>query len=121
MTSSKIENNNKLINECHEFMERLEYENALKCLDRVLKFEPENIEILHSKGVVLKKLGKFEESIKSFDKVLDLDKNVITALNNKGVILSELGHNQDALKCYDKVIKMKTDIFPHGLIKVPFL
>lgn len=34
----KNRNNEKLINECYEFMERSEYENALKCLDRVLKF-----------------------------------------------------------------------------------
>jgi hypothetical protein len=56
-------------------------------LDRVLKLESENIEILHCKVVVLKKLEKFEESIKSFDKVLDLDKNVYNALNNKGFIM----------------------------------
>ncbi|WP_048190358.1 tetratricopeptide repeat protein [Methanobacterium sp. SMA-27] len=61
----KNRNNDKLINECYEFIERLEYEHALKCLDRVLKLEPENIEILHNKGVVLKELGKLELKVQT--------------------------------------------------------
>ena len=67
------------------------YESALALLDESLIEEPNNIEILINKGVVLSKLGHNMESIFYYDSTLEIDSTNLAALNNKANALARLG------------------------------
>jgi len=52
--------------------------------------EPENIEALLIKGLVLLKLNCYEEAIKCFDAILRIDKNNAFAWYNKACLVAKL-------------------------------
>lgn len=48
------------------------YEEAIKCYDKVVELEPENIEAWYEKGNILEQLRHYKEAINCYDKVLML-------------------------------------------------
>jgi tetratricopeptide (TPR) repeat protein len=84
-----------------------EYDEAIKCYDKVLEIDPNDIFALNNKGLALDDLGKHDEAIKCYDKVLEIDPNYAAAVwYNKGLALYHLGNYNEAIKCYDKALEI---------------
>jgi YVTN family beta-propeller protein len=82
---------------------------AIKSYDRVLKVDPNNVNIWYDRGLALSKIGRYDEAIQSFDKILEIDERktrYIEALNAKGLALEKLGRSDDAIQSYDKVLEI---------------
>ena len=52
------------------FIDLGKLDDALDCFNKAIALEPNNIDFLLNKGVVLMELGKFEEAVDSFNRVL---------------------------------------------------
>lgn len=83
-----------------------EYNYAIKCYDKVLEQEPNNIDVLNNKGLDLFHLQKYEEAITCLDMVLALDSNYVNAYTNKGLALAGLKRYEDAKWYFDKAIEL---------------
>jgi tetratricopeptide (TPR) repeat protein len=59
-----------LLEEAYNFCETGEYEKALKCYDKVLQKDQNNIKALIDKGVTLQNLGNLKESLSLYDRAL---------------------------------------------------
>ncbi len=76
------------------------YNEAIMFIDKSLQDEPNNIEILTNKGIVLSKLGHYKEALTYFDHVLSIDSRFVPAINNKANILAILGDLDQAKSLY---------------------
>jgi Flp pilus assembly protein TadD len=73
-----------------------------------LQINPNNENVLNSKGIALCNLGKYDEAISCFDRILVLNPNATQVLNNKGDVLTKLGRQADAEMCYERASKLGT-------------
>jgi tetratricopeptide (TPR) repeat protein len=76
------------------------YNEAIMFIDKSLQDEPNNIEILTNKGIVLSKLGYYKEALTYFDHVLSIDSRFVPAINNKANVLATLGDFHQAKSLY---------------------
>lgn len=83
-------------------------EKSLECLENLLKIEPNNIDSLLSKGVVLFKQKRFKKSIEVFDKILEHDSNNFSAQYNKSTALYELKEWDNALTSFNNALKINS-------------
>ena len=49
------------------------HEEAIKCYDKVIEIDPEDLLVWNNKAVTLRQLGKYEEAMKCFDKIIQLE------------------------------------------------
>ncbi len=90
------------------YEEKKDYESALKAVLEALEYNPEDIELLFQKGVILDKMGKKDECIKVMKYILKLDPDNADALNYIGYTYAEQGINLDlALELLKKAVKIK--------------
>jgi tetratricopeptide (TPR) repeat protein len=82
------------------------YTEAVRSYDAALSIDPNAIDILGNKGLVLIKLGYYREAIKIFDKVLSIDSNSVIGLYNKGTCLDNLGQHIQAKELHNKALKI---------------
>lgn len=87
-----------------------EYEKALECVNEQLELNPESIDSLTSKVLILAKLGRFEEALKYADKALELNSDYFYALKNKGYILFKSGKSEDALEYFQHAIQVNPEL-----------
>jgi tetratricopeptide (TPR) repeat protein len=59
------------------------YDQAIGYLDQILAIDPNDVDALGEKDIVLDALGRFEEAIQYFDRVLAIDPNHILSLDAK--------------------------------------
>jgi len=81
------------------------YSKALELVEKSLEMNPNYINAMDTKALILNQLGKYQDAIQWYDKVLEKEPNFISSINNKGVALANLGHYQQALLWYDKALK----------------
>ena len=77
---------------------------AIKCFDKVIEIDPENVDAWCNKGSMLCELNSFEEALKCYNKVLELEPENIDVWRYKGNALIELEQFEDAIKCYDIIL-----------------
>ena len=75
-----------LLDSAREYYVRGEYKKADIFFEKVLEIEPNHIETLNSKGIVLYKLEDHHKAKNCFDKVLKMDPKNIVALNNLEIL-----------------------------------
>ncbi|MEQ8192650.1 MAG: tetratricopeptide repeat protein, partial [Candidatus Eremiobacterota bacterium] len=82
------------------------YEEAIKCFNKVLELKPDYFYVWKSKGLTLDKQGNYEEAIKCYDGASKIDPNYSLIWNNneKGNIYYKHGQYEKAIKCYDKIL-----------------
>lgn len=85
-----------------------EYENALECVNEILKLNPD-IDLLNSKSFLLAKLGQYKEALKYIEKALELNSEFFETLKNKGYLLYKSGKLEDALKCFQQAIQINPE------------
>ena len=75
-----------LLDSAREYYVRGEYKKADIFFEKVLEIEPNHIETLNSRGIVLYKLADYHKAKNCFDKVLKMDPKNIVALNNSEIL-----------------------------------
>ena len=85
------------------------YDEAIKCYDKAIEFDPDNPVVWNNKGLALNSLGKYDEAIKCYDKAIEIDPDDADTWNNKGLALNSLGNDDEAKKCYDRSKKLGSD------------
>ena len=95
------------------------YEEAVKCYDKALEFDPQNIYALTKKGWALCYQGKYEESVRCCNKALEIDPQNASIWDNLGCAFQGAGNSigyyceekvkcyQEAIKCFDKALEIE--------------
>jgi len=93
----------ELFIEAKDHFNKSEYYDAVDLLDKALEIDPNEVDSLIFKGMVLVKcLRKYDEGIICFDRVLEIDPNNPIAWNGKGSALLDLGKYDEAIGYFDK-------------------
>ncbi|MFW9885383.1 MAG: tetratricopeptide repeat protein [Candidatus Thorarchaeota archaeon] len=89
-----------------------EFGEALRCLNRAIRLDPNLSEAHINRGRVLMALGpdKASRALESFDKALRLSPDNWDALIDKAKALRALGRTKEELACYEKVSETVTDV-----------
>ncbi|MFW9801698.1 MAG: tetratricopeptide repeat protein [Candidatus Thorarchaeota archaeon] len=89
-----------------------EFGEALRCLNRAIRLDPNLSEAHINRGRVLMALGpdKASSALESFDKALRLSPDNWDALIDKAKALRALGRTKEELACYEKVSETVTDV-----------
>ena len=87
-------------------------EGSLSLYDKALSIQPNSIDILSNKGMLLIILKRYDEANKVFDKVLSIDPNNVAGLYNKGVALEKIGNTIEANKYYTLSSKLNPQYKP---------
>ncbi len=83
------------------------YNQAAELYDKVIQNDPEDVEALLRKGIILYYLGRHDESIQYYDRVLKIDPNNVLALHRKGSALWYINKDIDAAdEYYEKALKI---------------
>lgn len=77
---------------------------AITYFNRVLKIDPDDIDTLNYKAIILFNQEKYEESINYFDKCLSLDEDYYYALFNKSLVLIRTKKFNEASACFEKLL-----------------
>ena len=98
---------------CDILMSKGDYENALIYADKILKLNPNEIQVIIMKSKILAELGQFKESIKGFERVSKVEFDKYAIINDYylyyGQSLELMGKYDEALKIYDEYLNK----YPH--------
>ena len=86
---------NKLFSKIYFGM--MEWEKAIICLEKILKYEKEKFIVYTNIGVAFFKLGKINQSIIAFKKSIKENNNFYIAHNNLGISYLEIGKFEKAI------------------------
>jgi tetratricopeptide (TPR) repeat protein len=82
------------------------HQEAIKCFDKAIEIEPNDIDAWNGKGNALYCLGKYDEAIRCYDKALDIDPNDTDVWYNKGNALNDKEKYEKAIKGYNKYLEI---------------
>ncbi|MBQ6444521.1 MAG: tetratricopeptide repeat protein [Methanosphaera sp.] len=77
---------------------------AMTYFNKVLKINPENVDTLNYKAIILFNQARYDQSIKYFDKCLEIDENYYYALFNKSLVLIRTKKLDEAFLCFEKLL-----------------
>ncbi len=80
-------------------------DKALEQYEKILKRDPNRIDILLSEGLLYFNTGKYSEAEKVTSRVLEIDKNHMEAKFNLGVIAVSQGEKEKARKIWTKLVE----------------
>ena len=81
-------------------------EDALRCFDRGLLLDPQNVHALCNKGNALKGLSRPAEALQCYDTALDIEPTFPLALSGKGSLLNSVGRYKEAIRFLDKALEL---------------
>lgn len=108
-TSFSDDDIEELLNKAYESEEIGNRQEAVKYFDQVLQLDPNNIEALNGKGILLLVLGDKDQSLEHLDKALKINPNYVNALINKGVFLGEEEKFDEALEYFNKALNIEPE------------
>jgi tetratricopeptide (TPR) repeat protein len=76
-------------------------------LDKVIKKNPQNIQVLMNRGVYKSFLDDYKGAVEDFTKVIEIDTSNELAYLNRGKSNTNLGNYTEAIDDFTKTIKMK--------------
>jgi tetratricopeptide (TPR) repeat protein len=79
-------------------------EEALATLDRVLAIQPNHVDVLVKRAVLLHQLDRRDDALQSVERAVSLAPADLNALNMRGMILDDLGRREDALTDFHAVL-----------------
>jgi tetratricopeptide (TPR) repeat protein len=82
------------------------YENAIKCFDKVIEIGEANEEVWWLRGSDLEKLEKYQEAIESYKKAVAINPSCFGAWLLLGNLLNKIEIYEDALFCYESILKI---------------
>lgn len=80
---------------------------ALPAYDQVLAANPQAIDAIYNKGVILSELKRPAEALMLFDRALAMAPNAPNILYNRGVVLAAMGRHADAVANYDRALQLQ--------------
>lgn len=90
-----------------------DFDSARVVFDEILKYFPNNVDALVSRGICFKRDEKYGEALNCFDKVLELDQNNFEANLYKGELLIDFGDKQDSKQYVDRAFEICPN-FPYA-------
>ena len=98
---------------CAEFFQNLglvhykqkNYQMAMECFDKVLEYEPNNLDITRDFAQMAKTSEQFSYGIKFFEKALSIESNDWVGWNNLGLLYEKTKDFQKAKECYINSLK----------------
>lgn len=81
------------------------FDQSLSFFNDSLAKNPNNVEIMTSKGSALGKMGLISESILYYDAALKIDPDFIPAINNKANTLANMKKYDESISLYNKVLE----------------
>src|SRR6185437_2069818 len=84
-------------------------EDALKSFETALAVQPDNIEALTNRGVVLHDLARFDEALVHHEHAAAMRPDDAAVLHNRGVTLHRLRRLEDALASHDAALAARPD------------
>jgi tetratricopeptide (TPR) repeat protein len=94
----------------NEHSYKKKYFEAIRCYDKALEINPNNVYAWSNKGTAFSNLGKYQKAVEHYDKATELDPNDAYAWNNKGNALANLGKYEEAIRCYDKALEINPNM-----------
>ncbi|TRZ90245.1 MAG: tetratricopeptide repeat protein [Methanosarcinales archaeon] len=85
------------------------YDEAIKCYDKAIEIDPEDLDTWNNKGVALFNLGKYDEAIECYDKSIEINPEHVLAWILKGLVLEYYKKYDEAIECYDKAIEINPE------------
>lgn len=104
------DNPNIIIDICAVYYNMQDYDNALSTITNSLDKNPNNIELLKTKGVILRQMGRVYDSIAIFDAVLKQTPNDIkTIIFMANAYYYALGDNKTAKSYYERAYALNPE------------
>jgi tetratricopeptide (TPR) repeat protein len=96
----------------------LGFEDAIKAYDKVLVIDPNDIDTLTNKGIVLIKMQKYDDAIAIFNKVLEIEPEHVPSLYNMGSALEGKGERYDGSLYKNKALELDSQYKPDYINQV---
>ena len=80
-------------------------EKALEQYEKILKVDPNRIDVLLSEGLLYYNLAKYDKAEKLTKRILKVDQNYLEAKFNLGVIAAAQGDKEKARKIWTELVK----------------
>jgi len=79
---------------------------ALRAIEKAINQDPNNLDYLCGKGLILEELKSYEEALVIYDKMIRLEPDSDLGYEVKGFLLHELGRYMEAIRIWDKLIEL---------------
>ncbi|MBY0548204.1 MAG: tetratricopeptide repeat protein [Candidatus Obscuribacterales bacterium] len=92
--------------------EKSNFDDAIKCYDKVAALDPGNFLSWFRKATVLRKKGCYEDALYCMNYALRIDTRHSGALTEKGVCMNMMGRHDQAMTWFEKALGAETDFVP---------
>lgn len=82
----------------------IEYANLLRRHERLLERDPENIDLLFGKGLILSKMKRYEEALGIYDRIIGREPTHKKVWVAKAEVLAAMGRFDEAARHYQKAL-----------------
>ncbi len=94
-----------------------DYDGSLKCCDKALELDPDDMTAMTRKGLIFGIQRKFEESLKCYDKVLGIDPDDEVVMLQKAAVLTNLERYDEAIFYCTRLLIKNPDNFEVQMLK----
>ena len=84
---------------------KAQYQEAIKCYDKILAKTPGNLDALNNRGNCLSPVGRHEQAIKNYNVILAARPNDMRARKNRAIALKQVGRCTEALAEFGRLIE----------------
>jgi len=92
-----------------QLYERLEYDEALKWVDKLIKVNPKEARLHRMRGAVLRNMGEYRKAINAFKKAILLDPNEPKGYFERGLYYDIKFMRDRALADYNEALRLNPD------------
>ena len=82
------------------------YERAIEEYNKILAWNPQNIEALNNRGNAYSRSNRYKEAVNDFDNVISLDPDFVLAYHNRGIAYAWLGDKTKATEDFKRACEM---------------
>ncbi len=82
-------------------------QEALNCLEEILKLDPNHAEAWVKKGSALERLRQDEGAVRCYDRAIELNPGLTLAYLLKGGVCNRLKRFDEAVTCYEEALKVE--------------
>lgn len=95
-----------ILKKASDSMMNEDYATSIRLLDKVIDFEPNNVNALINKGNVLDILGNYTDAVKCYNSAIECDPYNAEAWYNRGMTLKKTGDLEKGLQDIRKGISL---------------